>query len=176
MRARWAAVGAAVAVSLGAGAVMVASAAPSPPVASANFVAIDPCRLNDTRGIGEDLDDPGIVDFQWDATLTAGGEAILDFAPSVKKGFCSSLPVSGTMRAVVLNVTVTQGTAASFLSIYPNGYDRPLVSSLNWTAGETIPNAVTVVVGTENKVRFYNHAGTVEFIVDIVGYYAGVPA
>lgn len=46
MRARWAAVGAAVAVSLGAGAVMVASAAP---VLTTTFTSIIPCRLLDTR-------------------------------------------------------------------------------------------------------------------------------
>lgn len=46
MRTRWAAIGAAVAVSLGAGAVLVANAASYP---TTGFTAITPCRLLDTR-------------------------------------------------------------------------------------------------------------------------------
>ncbi|MEZ5142956.1 MAG: hypothetical protein R2726_10620 [Acidimicrobiales bacterium] len=79
--------------------------------------------------------------------------------------------VPGTAKAVTLNVTVTSTTAASFLSIYPNGTTRPLVSSLNWTAGQTIPNAVTVKVGASGQIRIYNPSGNVHVIVDVVGYY-----
>ena len=46
MRSRWAAIGAAVAVSLGAGTLFVASAADSEP---SSFVAVTPTRIVDTR-------------------------------------------------------------------------------------------------------------------------------
>ena len=46
MRSRWAAIGAAVAVSLGGGGVFLASAAPSAP---SSVVTIDPVRILDTR-------------------------------------------------------------------------------------------------------------------------------
>jgi hypothetical protein len=77
--------------------------------------------------------------------------------------------------AVVLNVTVTATTAASYLTIWPAGAAQPLASSLNWPAGATIPNAVTVKVGANGSIGVYNSAGSVDVIADVVGYYtAGV--
>lgn len=49
--------------------------------------------------------------------------------------------------AVVLNVTVTDTSAASYLTVYPTGVIQPLASNLNWAAGETIPNLVEVGLG-----------------------------
>ena len=80
--------------------------------------------------------------------------------------------------SVVLNVTATQTNAVSYLSIWPNGEAKPVVSSLNWASGWTIPNAVTVKVGDAGKVKIYNDAGTTNVIVDVVGYFkagVGVP-
>jgi hypothetical protein len=74
--------------------------------------------------------------------------------------------------AVTLNVTATQTNAQSFLSVWPKGEDRPTVSSLNWAPGWTVPNAVTVKVGDDRQVNIYNNLGTVNVVVDVVGYYA----
>jgi hypothetical protein len=79
--------------------------------------------------------------------------------------------VPADAQAVTLNVTVTGTTASSFLSIWPNGATQPLVSSLNWTAGQTIPNAVTVKVGTGGKIKVFNPSGNVHVIIDVVGYF-----
>ena len=73
--------------------------------------------------------------------------------------------------AVVLNVTVTNTTAASFLTLWPTGQAQPTASSLNWSPGVTIPNAVTVKLGTAGKVSVFNHFGNVDVIVDVAGYY-----
>jgi hypothetical protein len=81
------------------------------------------------------------------------------------------LPAGAT--AVALNVTATGGTATSYLSVYPGGSTRPTASNLNYVAGQTIPNLVIVPVGPGNTVTFYNAAGTVNVIADLVGYYKG---
>ena len=47
-------------------------------------------------------------------------------------------------NTVVLNVTVTDPTAGSYLTVWPQGSARPTASSVNWVAGQTIPNTVTV--------------------------------
>ncbi len=74
--------------------------------------------------------------------------------------------------AVVLNVTVTNTTAGSYLAIWPQGAARPTVSSLNWVTGETIPNAVTVKLNAANgKISLYNLAGNADVIVDVAGYF-----
>ena len=44
--------------------------------------------------------------------------------------------------AVVLNVTVTETESAGFVAAWPCGGDRPIVSNLNFVAGETVPNLV----------------------------------
>ncbi|WP_370413966.1 FlgD immunoglobulin-like domain containing protein [Streptomyces fradiae] len=72
--------------------------------------------------------------------------------------------------AVVLNVTATGPTSASFVSVYPYGTQRAAASNLNFTAGQTVPNLVVVPV-KDGKVTFYNHAGSVHLIADIAGYY-----
>ena len=82
-------------------------------------------------------------------------------------------PLAGVLAsadAVVANVTVTGTTAGSFLSVWPQGASRPTVSSLNWTAGETIPNAVTVKLGV-GQLSMYNLTGNVDVITDVAGWY-----
>jgi hypothetical protein len=73
--------------------------------------------------------------------------------------------------AVVLNVTVTNPTSASYLTVYPSGTTRPTVSNLNFTAGWTGGNSVTVPVGENGKIDIYNAGGTVDVIADILGVY-----
>ncbi|HVK23091.1 MAG TPA: hypothetical protein VM677_17165 [Actinokineospora sp.] len=75
------------------------------------------------------------------------------------------------MTAAVLNVTVVNPSASSFLTVWPAGLPRPTASSLNYTAGQTVSNLVTVPVGPDRRVEFYNHAGDTDIAVDVVGYY-----
>jgi hypothetical protein len=98
-------------------------------------------------------------------------------APQAKLGAGQSLTLTvpglpaGT-TSVAFNVAVTNPTSASFLTAYPGDTSRPTVgSNLNFVAGQTIPNMVMVPLGPGNTVTFYNHAGTVDVIADLVGYY-----
>jgi hypothetical protein len=87
------------------------------------------------------------------------------------------VPASG-VSAVVLNVTVTNTTAPSFLTVWPAGVPRPLASNLNWVRGQTVPNLVEVALGSNGKVSIFNAAGSVDVIFDVAGYVAtpsGVP-
>jgi len=76
-----------------------------------------------------------------------------------------------TADAVVLNVTATAGSANSFLTAYPTGGVVPNTSNLNFAAGETVPNLVTVKLGTGGKVSFANAVGAVDVVADLVGYF-----
>ncbi|MEH1124684.1 choice-of-anchor D domain-containing protein [Micromonospora sp. CPCC 206061] len=82
------------------------------------------------------------------------------------------VPSTG-VSAVVLNVTVTSPTWASYLTAYPTGQSRPTASNLNYPKGWTGANSVTVPVGAGGKVDFYNHSGSTHVIADVVGFYAG---
>ena len=73
--------------------------------------------------------------------------------------------------AVVLNVTVTDTTAASYLTVWPDGEGQPTASDLNWVVGLTVPNLVVVKLGPNGKIDLYNAAGSTNVIIDVVGWY-----
>jgi hypothetical protein len=82
---------------------------------------------------------------------------------------------------VVLNVTAVQPTSAGFVSVRPaDAPGSPATSSLNFEAGVTQPNAVTVQVPSTGpdagKIEItydaYGTAGaSTDVLVDVVGYY-----
>jgi hypothetical protein len=68
-------------------------------------------------------------------------------------------------------MTVTQPQRNGHLTVYPSGQSRPGTSSLNFSAGQTVPNLVTTQAGN-GSVTFYNaRGGTVQLIVDEFGYF-----
>ncbi len=158
-RSRWAAIGAAVAVSFGAGGLMSASATLSTGERSV-FVPIVPCRVMDTRPAPETIG-PRATPIAANETHTI---SVLG-----ANGNCT-IPADAT--GLSMNVTAIGGNASSFLTIFPSGAAKPLASNLNWTAGQApVPNAVTVDVPADGKVSFFNLAGTVNVAADIIGYY-----
>ena len=81
--------------------------------------------------------------------------------------------VPGTgVAGVVMNVTVTNTNAASYLTVFPAGVTQPLASNLNWMPGQTVPNLVEVALGTGGQVTIFNAAGSVDVIFDVAGYYS----
>ena len=82
----------------------------------------------------------------------------------------SGIPTS-EITAVTMNVTDTDATASSVVTVYPDGTTRPTASNLNFQAGQTNPNLVTVKVGKDGYVDLYNAHGYVDLIADLEGYY-----
>ncbi len=74
--------------------------------------------------------------------------------------------VPGDASAVLLNVTVTEPEALGFVAVYACGVSVPLVSNLNFGAGETVPNLVTVQVGVGGKVCLVSSVPT-HLVVDV---------
>ena len=74
--------------------------------------------------------------------------------------------------AVVLNVTVTAPAGPGFLTAWPAGVARPVVSNLNYTSGQTRANQVTVKVGAGGAVSLFAQTAA-DVVVDIMGWYAG---
>jgi hypothetical protein len=121
------------------------------PDTGSRFTGRAPTRVLDTRiGTGAPT-----------AKLGAGANLTLTFP---------GLPEETT--AVALNVTATGPTAAGYLTAYPGGGTRPTASNLNFVAGQTIPNMVLVPLGPGKTVTFFNSAGTVNVIADLVGSFA----
>ena len=78
---------------------------------------------------------------------------------------------------VVLNVTVTAPTVAGFVTAYADGMARPAVSTVNFVAGQTVPNLVIAPVGADGVVDLYNGSkGSLQLVADMFGYYADADA
>jgi uncharacterized protein (DUF1501 family) len=120
--------------------------------AGAGFHPLSPSRVLDTR-----------------AGITARGalraRMRLDVEATCKGG------VPPNAAAVALNVTVTEPTAASYLSIWPAGSPQPTASNLNFAAGQTVPNLVICRLGVDGMVSFFNAAGAVHAVADVVGWF-----
>lgn len=79
--------------------------------------------------------------------------------------------VPSDARAVIVNLTAVEGSLQSFVTAYPTGSPKPNASNVNFVAGEIIPNLAIVKVGTGGKITLYNNSGSVNVIVDVVGYF-----
>jgi hypothetical protein len=129
---------------------------------SGEFTALTPARLLDTRPGGPTID----------GTFSGGGAVGNNASIDVQITGRGGVPATGLVSAVVLNATITGPNANSYLTAWPTGVTRPTISNLNFGAGQTIPNLVTVAVGTNGKVSVYNNQGTVHVVLDVVGYYS----
>lgn len=158
LRTRWAAVGAAVAITLGAGGIGLVNAAKSTG-ARAVYTAIEPCRLLDTRpgaGIGGRTTPLGVAETY---PLTAHGT----------NGECVGIPADTV--ALELNVTGLLATGVTFFTIWDGQGAVPNASHLNLTAGHgPTPNSVTTELHA-GTFAIYNDAANAHAIIDIVGIY-----
>ncbi|MEV4948209.1 FlgD immunoglobulin-like domain containing protein [Streptomyces sp. NPDC053755] len=117
------------------------------------FAPVKPARILDTRaGLGAPKAEVG------------AGRTV-----NVQVTGRGGVPASG-VSAVVMNVTATNPTASSFVSVYPDGTTRTSASNLNVVAGQTVANLVVVPV-VNGRVSLYNHAGSVDLIADVSGYF-----
>lgn len=164
-RSRWAAIGAAVAVSVGAGGIGLVSAAvddgPRP-----TYTAIEPCRILDTRP-----DPHGVDGAKVDAPF--GAEETVTIDPVGGEGECEPLPED--VESVQLNATVVSTTMQTHFTIWAG--DDPAVpnaSSLNQSPDATAnPNAVTVDLSEEGTFNVFNFQGEAHLVIDVVGIYQG---
>jgi hypothetical protein len=69
-----------------------------------------------------------------------------------------------------LNVTVDNTEGSGFVTVFPCGA-RPLVSSVNFIAGQTVANAVIAPVSNTGHVCFFASSAT-DLIVDVNGWFA----
>jgi IPT/TIG domain len=75
-------------------------------------------------------------------------------------------------QAVAANVTVTNTSGPSFLTVFPNGAPQPLASDLNWVRGQTVPNLAITQLGSGGALQVYNNTFTVDVIVDVFGFWS----
>ena len=127
------------------------------------YTAVTPTRLCDTRPV-----QPGVAANQCnDGQPRAAGP--IGPAGTLTIDVCGGAAASCTVNAVVVNVTVTGPTAASYLTAYPTDESRPTASNLNYVRGQTVANLIVVKVGTDGHITLYNNTGSADVVVDLEG-------
>jgi hypothetical protein len=121
------------------------------------FNPVVPARLLDTRngtgtgGVVRPLGPAGVIHLQ-----VAG------------RGGVKAMP---GVAAVVLNLTVANASANSYLTAFPTGVSQPVASNLNFAPRQVLANRVIVKVGAGGQVDIYNAAGSVNVIADVGGWF-----
>ena len=91
-------------------------------------------------------------------------------------GQTRTLPVVGGAvpagaSAVVMNTTVTNGSAPSFVTVFPAGGTVPTASNVNFGPGQTIANLVVSKLSPGGALDLHNQQGSVDIIGDVTGYF-----
>ena len=129
------------------------------PLVPGGFSPLTPSRFMDTRDAGVSalwFYDPGTGTFVVDVTgvTTVAGEAI---DPAAAAGS--------------FNVTATNPGGGGYVTVWPDGGQRPGSSSLNYGPGQTVPNAVTVGLGTTGGIELFSLAKA-DLVVDMNGWFS----
>lgn len=135
------------------------SAVKSCPERSAAYTSIEPERIVDTRTAN--------VPDGWTTQRPMLAGETMHAQVAGRDG------IPATATAVSLNVTSTQAAdARAFLTLWPSGGPRPLVSNVNPQVDANVGNLVTVGVGDGGSVDVYTNIGSTHLIIDATGYYA----
>jgi hypothetical protein len=122
------------------------------------FYTVTPCRVLDTRGRPTPITAPQL-----------SGGSVNSF---VLTGQCGVPPGA---KAVSINVTITQPSAAGDLRLYPAGVSSPLISTINYRAGHEAPKGGDGIVGArlgDIAVLCDQASGTaVQLPIDVNGYF-----
>ncbi|MHB8323068.1 MAG: CHAP domain-containing protein [Candidatus Dormibacteria bacterium] len=130
------------------------SAATGTPANASLYTPLAPVRVLDTR---------------------AGAGAPLPPGGSLTQPLAGLDGISSTATAVTANITTTDTTAASYLTVYPGGA-RPLVSALNWAAGQTIANLAVATLSSSGGLSLYNAFGQADVVMDVSGWFGPAAA
>jgi uncharacterized repeat protein (TIGR03803 family) len=124
------------------------------------FYPLTPCRVADTRhssypqGLGPPF-------------LTGGQERQF---PILNATTTCNIPATG-VAAYLLNFSVVPHGSLFYMTVWPTGETRPVVSTLNDIPGQVIANAAIVPAGTGGSVSVFPTNDT-DLVIDISGYFA----
>jgi hypothetical protein len=82
-----------------------------------------------------------------------------------------AVPLGGVSAAAV-NISVRNPSADSYLTVWPSAMRKPTASNLNPKAGQNCSNLAFVKVGADGNLWLYNHNGTADVVVDILGWFS----
>lgn len=121
-----------------------------------------PARLRDTRAGAQYPTVDGVGEGGG-----AAGPASTTVVDVLGRG---GVPTDG-VGSVILNVSVTEGTDLSFVTVFPTGVTRPNAANPTVHPGRNVSNLTIVPVGADGSVSLYQHAGSAHLVVDVLGWF-----
>jgi hypothetical protein len=123
-----------------------------PRAAAAKLFTLQPCRVADTR-------------------LSSG-----PLQPGTERSFATAgtCGIPATATSLIANVTVTGATQSGTVTAYRADSARPLASTISVSTGQTRANNAFIAVSSDGSASikaFSDSAGTVDFILDVSGYF-----
>jgi hypothetical protein len=86
--------------------------------------------------------------------------------------------IPSTAISLSLNVTVTAPSGSGYLTVFASDKERPITSSINYSAGQTRANSAVLRLsdGPNNRGNLALYvgpasSGTVHAIIDVTGYF-----
>lgn len=137
------------------------------PGMSGAYVPITPTRVYDSRYIRSDRT-------ATPSPIPAGGSRLISVAQGYKVNSDTPIPLSGVpagVRAVAVNVTVTNTSSKGWLSLQPGNATSAGTSSINWVAGQTIANGLMLTLDDKRQFNAFANGSSVDVIIDITGYF-----
>lgn len=122
----------------------------APVGAPGGFEPVDPARVVDTRDA-------------FGATRLDGG-----VAKRIQITGRGGVPAGAT--ALTANFTVVDPAGAGYLTVWNCSGNQPVVSTVNFTAGQVTPNAATVPLDASGGLCVFSNVGT-HLVVDVNGFY-----
>ena len=86
----------------------------------------------------------------------------------------STCNIPDTAQAYSLNFAAIPRGPLGYLTVWPTGQDKPLVSTLNALTGTVTANAALVPAGTQGAISVYPSSAT-DLVIDVDGYFAPIP-
>lgn len=124
--------------------------------AATDFFTLPPCRVADTRDPAGPHGGPAL-----------GAGAVRTYTITGRCG----IPVSA--RAIAANVTVTGAQSAGHVTVFPAGEGIPASSTINYGAAQTRANNAILALNGAGRLDVHcaQGSGTVDFVLDVVGYF-----
>jgi hypothetical protein len=134
------------------------------------FTPLQPCRILDTRATAA-----GPI-----AANSTRNFVALSLDYTNQGGSATDCGTGGTslVGAVAINVSVVTPNTGGYATVFPYNTTQPLASSVNYTAGAIVNNAIVTRVPnplTNSDFTIYTF-GQAHFVADIVGYFSAPQA
>lgn len=125
------------------------------PSAATKFFLVTPCRVIDTRNAAGPYGGPA---------LGSGATRTITVA-----GVCG---IPAGVVAISVNVAVVTPSSGGFLTLFtgPSTVPVPLASTINYQTNRTLANNAIVRSGSDT-INVYNGGPTVNFVIDVNGYF-----